>query len=39
MMYGQNYKIGDTVSARVHDPDGNEHKGWFKLYKSGWEIV
>lgn len=26
------------VSARVHDPDGNEHKVWFIRVDDRWEL-
>jgi len=35
---GDGYVLGQTVSARVNDPDGNEHKIWFIKCAHGWEI-
>ncbi len=32
------YKNGDKVSARVNDPDGNEHKVWFIYVNGLWEL-
>ncbi len=32
------YTLGKKVSARVNDPDGNEHKIWFIKCEYGWEI-
>ena len=32
------YEIGETSTARVNDPDGNEHKITFVYMEHGWEI-
>jgi len=34
----ESYQNGDRKSARVHDPDGNEHKIWFIYLNGLWEI-